>query len=124
MATRQVEPQPGYLKLGDEFESGYMALANKREITESGRLFLAELGDQLESGTCVNTTRMQSSQENKEGHRLSFALQRIVNVVDTVLEWLEHSGKNAVMSLKKQEMALRGVFHLTGEFSSTYNVTF
>ena len=127
MAQKEVGLKLIDVKLGDEFETGFMALANEREIKESGRLFLKLIGDQLE-----RDKRRDNDNNEGERHRtphhgetanpgvdrtqsFSRRLQRVVAIVDTVLEWLEHSGKNAVTSLKKQEMVLRGVFNLTGE---------
>lgn len=118
MATKQIEFQPGELKLGDEFENGYEAIANKDAIKEIGKLFLATIGDWKNKEPMVKGERLVDRERSAAGSRRSSRFYGFIAIVDTIMEWIEHSGKDVMPSLKKYETVLRGVFHITGNVHS------
>ena len=122
MVSKQVKfPQQGELKLGDEFEDDFEAIANQKAITEAGKL-LKTIGNQLKESTEARQELEKKENPNcdREGGRESSPLSRFVTVVDTILEWLENSGKSMISNFKKQETILRGFFHMTGTVRHIY----
>ena len=125
MVSKQVKfPQQGELKLGDEFEDDFEAIVNQKAITEAGKL-LKTIGNQLKESTEAQQEleKKENPNRDREGGRESSPLSRFVTVVDTILEWLENSGKSMIRDLKKQETILRGFFHMTGTVRHIYICT-
>ena len=112
MASREVpqESTAPRLSLGEENQANYDAIANRTEITEaaSGLLrSMTSLGDFLNLRPNVDNRR----EERAERQNQTGWISRLKDVVDTILEWLENSGRTFGL---KQEQVLRGLYNLTG----------
>ena len=117
MASKQKSiQQQGELKLGDEFEDDFETIANKKAITDAGKL-MKTIGNQLNASIEARQALEKKEKPNsdREGSRKSSPLSRFVTDVDTILEWLENCGESMLSNLKKQETILRGFFHMTGK---------
>ena len=96
------------LILGEENQVNYHdATANRTEITAAATGLLRSIGDYLNQRPNVEHHR----EDRAERHNQTGWLTRLKDTVDTILEWLENSGR--VYGLK-QEQILRGLYNLTG----------
>ena len=110
MAARESPPDlpSTLLILGEENQVQYHdATANRTEITDAATGLLRSLGDYLNQRSNVEYHREdRAERQNQTGW-----LTRLKDTVDTILEWLENSGR---MYGLKQEQILRGLYNLTG----------
>ena len=109
MASREVpqESTAPRLSLGEENQANYDAIANRTEITEAASGLLRSIGDFLSLRPNVDNRR----EERAERQNQTGWITRLKDVVDTILEWLENSGRTFGL---KQEQVLRGLYNLTG----------
>lgn len=107
MATREapLESTAPRLSLGENQEN-YDATAKINEIKEIARM-LRSLGDSIYLRPNVKHHR----EERAERQNQTGWITRLKDVVDTILEWLENSGRSYGL---KQEQVLRGLYNLTG----------
>ena len=111
MASREIpqESTAPRLSLGEENQANYDAIANRTEITEAASGLLRSIGDFLSLRPNVEHRR----EERAERQNQTRWITRLKDVVDTILEWLENSGRTFGL---KQEQVLRGLYNLTGEW--------
>lgn len=112
MAAREVpaDSTATLLILGDEIQANYDATANRTEITDAATGLvqsIVTIGDYLNLRPNVEYHR----EERAERQNQTAWLTRLKDTVDTVLEWLENSGR---MYGLKHEQILRGLYNLTG----------
>ena len=108
MAARQISTEfvaRTLLAVGDDIQANFDATANRTEITEAGTI-ARSIADWLYA-----TPTVEYHQEQRERSNQASWLSRFKNVVDTALEWLEHSGQ---VNAQKLEQVLRGLYNLTG----------
>ena len=121
--SKEIEFPACEWKLADEFENGYEAIANKEAIKQIGKLFLATIGDWKNEEPMVRSEQLVDRERSAASSRTSSWFYDFIDIVDTIMEWLEHSGKDMMPSLKKYKTVLRGVFHITGNVHSYIHTT-
>ena len=108
----------------DENYSKFFALHQQEKIIETARM-LNSFGSQF---LYTLTPSVETHYNASDVHSTQF--QSVVETIDTLLEWLERSGNDAMEDLKKKEAILRGILRLTGnivkqfcfEFGSKYKL--
>ena len=93
----------------DENYSKFFALHQQENIIETARI-LNSFGSQF---LYTLTPSVEIQYNASDVH--SIQSQSVVETIDTLLEWLERSGNDAMEDLKKKEAILRGVLRLTGK---------
>ena len=110
MAAREIARKSvvcSLLELSDDIQVNYDATANRTNITEAGKILLSITDYLLYARTTVECHQGERAKKSYQASRLT----RFRDVVDIVLEWLEHSGQ---ANTRKQEQVLRGLYNLTG----------
>ena len=117
MADREEDPADvtdtgqSLLTLGDEMQANlHHATANRTEITAAA----TELVQSIK--TIVDYLNLRPNveyhrEDSAERHNQTGWLTRLKGTVDTILEWLENSGR---VPGSKLEQILRGLYNLTG----------